>query len=489
MSDSGLPSLSELARATAPCEIVYPSDINSPDAGSLYPSMVAVDSRRCGPGALFVALPGSVADGHRYVDDAARAGAIAAIVRSESAPDGGSWPVPVLVTDDALQALHDLAAWYVDRHLSASTTRVGITGSNGKTTTKEMLAAMLRTAGDCFASAGNLNSETGLPLSVLATPPGVRFAVYEMAMSNPGEMAPLAAIVRPHTALVTNIGTAHIGSLGSREAIAREKKQIAARFTGRERLFVPEDDDFRDLLSENVDGAISYFGERSQGIAIVERGGTTLLRSDGDEVAMRLPGTHNARNALAALALAESLGVERARALKSITSVRVPAGRAEVIEGSRGITVLNDAYNANPDSMVVAMEMARARGVTVLVLGDMYELGSHEACAHDRVLRIAAESGARSVWFVGERFAAALNRVSLDRGHFDDAPSAATGSSEGPAPPEAAGLQVRALESVDQAIREVPATLKPGDVVLLKGSRAVALERLLPSLTGEERDA
>jgi len=422
------------------------------------PVDVCIDSRACRPGSLFVALPGEVTDGHRFVAAAHAAGAIAAIVRAPHDEDGAPWPLPVVVVPDALVALQQLAAWYVTEHL-LETVRVGITGSNGKTTTKEILAAVLRTRYEVFASRGNLNSETGLPLSVLSTPPGVACAVYEMAMSNPGEMAPLARIVRPSHAVITNIGTAHIGQLGSRRAIADEKRQIAAAFTGVETLYIPEDDDFREVLAADVRGTVALTGPGTQEASLSAVPDGVAIALDGHRGVLPLRGVHNGRNGLVAIAVAVSLGVPAADALAALTDVRLPDGRSQVLSLGE-VTVLNDSYNANPGSMVAAIEMAESMGATVLVLGDMYELGEFEAAGHREVLQAALSSSARAICLVGPRF----------RTIAEEDPGAASPS------------RVSLADSIEGAATVLQRIVAPGDTVLLKGSRAVALERLIPVL-------
>jgi UDP-N-acetylmuramoyl-tripeptide--D-alanyl-D-alanine ligase len=438
--------------------------------GELRPTGVSIDSRTCAAGALFFALVGQHQDGHRFVAAAAAEGAVAAVVTRSASPDGVPWPCPVLVVEDSLSALHALAAWYVTEYLSGSTIRIGITGSNGKTTTKEMVAAILKESASCFASAGNLNSETGLPLSVLATPPDVAFAVYEMAMSNPGEMAPLARIVRPDHAVITNIGTAHIGLLGSKEAIAREKKDIASQFAGAETLYVPEEDEFRDFLSTDVEGRVVLTGPATQGASVTldEASGNALITWGGERFGIPFPGVHNGRNALTAVAVANELGVDPGTAFRALQRLELPDGRAQRIDGD-GIRIINDAYNANPDSVIAAVQMATETDVSVIVLGDMYELGSFEAAEHLRVLRTALAASVRVVALVGARFAAAWE--TLD-GEDDEERGAAAERR-----PEVVVFPV-----TEELVPALEKLLRPDDVVLLKGSRAVGLEGCIPGL-------
>jgi len=368
----------------------------------------------------------------------------------------------VIVVADALVALHALAEWYVTNHLSNGTVRIGVTGSNGKTTTKEMIAAILQDADSCFVSPGNLNSETGLPLSVCQTPPGVRYAVYEMAMSHPGEIAALARIVRPHHAVITHIGTAHIGYLGSRQAIAVEKKQIAAFFTGSETLYIPEDDDFRDFLAAEVSGTVVTTGPTAQN-ATFERDPTdhrVIVHIGSRSTILPIPGRYNGRNALFALAVAHALEIDMDSALASLAGVVLPAGRSQRLDHN-GLTIIHDAYNANPGSMVASIEMAEEMGVTVLILGDMYELGVFENAGHRDVLQAALSSSARLICCVGARFRAVITEAS------------ATSEAN----------RVLSVLTAAEVVETVLPRLHREETILLKGSRAIALERVIEDLT------
>lgn len=422
-------------------------------------STVQTDSRLVAPGALFVTLPGAASDGERYLTQAFAAGAVLAIV-SESfvidaaAKQAGASEQRLLRVPDRYRALHTLAAAYRAATLSRAT-RVGITGSNGKTTTKELLLAMLQTTGKAvFASAGNLNSETGVPLSIFQTPPDVTIAVYEMGMSNPGEMRALARIVDPDLALITNIGTAHIAQLGSRRAIALEKRDIAANFSGSQVLVVPERDDFVELLSSEVNGRVERYGTEAQSARVLHHGSEATVLVAGQRCRLTPGGNHRVQLFLAALALAERLGVHPGDAIAAAEAFRPPAGRGGVVEGIR--SVIDDSYNASPESMsaaiVAAESAAGAERSLSLVLGDMLELGDYAAVAHQQVLERALATDAQHLILVGTGFAHAA--AALDDARITLCADAAAAAN---------------------AIADLPT----GGVVLIKASLGIGLGQLV----------
>ncbi|MEJ5189006.1 UDP-N-acetylmuramoyl-tripeptide--D-alanyl-D-alanine ligase [Treponema sp. J25] len=437
-------------------------------------SSVTIDSRNVTEGALFVALPGTVTDGHAYVEKAFQQGAVFALVQENRMEQYGATIVAaargagknVMVVPDTLRALQDLARWYVDRfpHLI----RVGITGSSGKTTTKEIAAAMIRSEKVVVMNEGNLNSETGLPLSVFSIRPEHQVGVFELGMNRVGEITELARVLRPHIALITNIGTAHIGKLGSQEAIAREKKEIFSQFTGREVAIIPESDPFAAFLKEGVRGRIRSFGYRS----MVSLGEVTPLGIegtrivwDGVPVILPLPGTHNVLNALGAAAIAQEVGISAEGIRQGIAQVRPLFGRGEIIKGP--VTILRDCYNANPESMEQAVGFCDSlewKGKRVYVIGSMLELGEKSEEAHRQIAHVLAKSKADRIFLFGEETAIMEPIVAATKG------SAAVGYTT----------------SFDELQEKVRRSVEEGDLVLLKGSRGMALERLTEILTGEK---
>ncbi|HVP19945.1 MAG TPA: UDP-N-acetylmuramoyl-tripeptide--D-alanyl-D-alanine ligase [Spirochaetia bacterium] len=434
---------------------------------------VSVDSRRVGRGFLFVALPGERTNGHEFLGEAAAAEAAAFLVSEQQVErrashwkglPAGRGPA-VIAVPDTLKALQDLARFRM-RTLPA-VRRVGITGSSGKTTTKEILGSILTRAAPTAVNEGNLNSEIGLPLACFAVEHGHTFAVFEMGMNHRGEMDVLADIVRPDMALLTNIGTAHIGLLGSQEEIAKEKKRIFAYFDERQVAFLPEDERFLDFLSEGVKGKIILFGPRSTGgyRGSENQGlGGTLIHWEGFRIRFPLFGPHNLANALGAISVARELGVPSAVIRDGLEAVTPLFGRSQILRGP--VTVIVDCYNANPDSLGQALSCISDvpwKGRKIVVLGGMRELGAGTPEAHRALGERLRDSRYDLVYLLGAE--------------MEQAWKALAGSVMAPRTrwfPELAGLG-----------DELAARTVEGDLVLLKGSRGLEMERLLPFLVDE----
>lgn len=450
------------------CDVVHTGTavtVGTPPGDGVVAS-VCIDTRSLGRDALFVALPGTRTDGHAFLAQAFAKGAAAALVRRSWWENRGEhfsrWVdrATLFVVQDPLTALQELSIHYLNRF--PQITKVGITGSNGKTTTKELIAAVLAGVAETAYSSGNYNSEIGVPLSVFELEGDEKYAVFEMAMNNPGEMSVLARIVRPHYAVITNIGTAHIGQLGSKDAIAREKKEILSHFDGSQTAVLPREDRYFDFLRKGVEGTIVPYGpEDLPGLEHAEvRGveGSTLLFSEGT-INLHIPGSHNMHNAFAAIRTCQLLGVSFAQIKAGIEAVRQSFGRGEIIIGD--ITIIQDCYNASPESVRAAVALlGEARGRRVTVLGSMKELGTFAEEAHRAVARDVLESGVDRLFLYGEEFDLAAEELG------DDATVVHT-------------------NSFDALAGMVTDFLEPGDTVLLKGSRSMELERLTPVIRGE----
>lgn len=425
-----------------------------------------LDSRQCREGSLFIALAGENTDGHRFVEKALENGAAAALVNRDfwseqgddlrrQFPDGG-----FLVVDDTLGALQAWATEYRRLFLS-DTMRIGVTGSSGKTTVKEMLGAILRHHRPTAMNPGNLNSDIGLPLTVLNIPPGIDFAVLEMGINRIGEMDELVEIFQPQMGVVTHIGTAHIGLLGSREGIAREKRKMFRYLTPRGGAVIWEEDSYRNLLTADLsvpilpygEGSSFFEGAREEGF----KGWTMTL--EGRPMVLPLMGRHNLINALGAVTAARRLGASWEAVEAGLAEQRPLFGRGEVIEGD--ITLVVDCYNANPESFRKGIETLRNLpwpGRRILIAGAMGELGEGSEEAHKRLgVEIAAES-LDAVFYFGTASRAAYESSGQE------------------------GRPVFWTDDYEELEKMVTDFARKGDLFYLKGSRLMELERLVEPL-------
>jgi UDP-N-acetylmuramoyl-tripeptide--D-alanyl-D-alanine ligase len=424
---------------------------------------VCVDSRLAGPGALFVALDGEKHDGHKFVKAALKAGAAGAIVEKTKLSTLGldeTTTYTLLAADNTLHALQELAAAYLEQF--PKLLRIAITGSSGKTTTKELAAAMIGLERNVTFNKGNLNSDIGLPLSVFQVRKEHDVGIFEMGMNRKGEIAELAAVLKPHIALITNTSAAHIGLIGGEREIALEKKAAFSHFTGKEHAILPENSAFAELLADNIKGTISYFGKKaakkfggaeSKGL----RGSTITWENKTTNFA--LPGEYNLMNALAAAALAEAAGVSGTAIRDGLAAAKALFGRGEVIEGD--ITIVRDCYNANPDSMEKAITLcdeAASGRRRVYVIGPMLELGRAAKTAHEKLGERLARSKADIIFLFGEETKDAYKKL-------QDAKNKLTFHTN----------------DIDELKSKVNDSVKKDDVLLLKGSRASALERIMPA--------
>jgi UDP-N-acetylmuramoyl-tripeptide--D-alanyl-D-alanine ligase len=398
------------------------------------PERAVIDSRAAGDGDLFVGLVGEHVDGGRFAPQALAGGVWGVLVAPEHAEAAQcvttAHPPAVIAVDDPLDALHRLAtAWR--RALGCPV--VGITGSVGKTSTKDILAAMLGQAKRTVANRENLNTEIGLPLTILEAPEGTEALILEMGMRGPGQIAELAAIAEPDVGVITAVAPVHLELMGSIEAIAAAKAELVAGLRPGGTAIVPA-------------GEVLLEAHRRDDVTTVTfgPGGDVEALPDGLEVGFS--SAHMRRNALAALAAARALGVEPTGALE----VALSSFRGQRVELPGDIVVVNDCYNANPMSMRAALDdlAASASGRRVAVLGDMLELGPDEARFHAEIGAHARAVGVDVLVAVGPRAA-----------HFADGYG-----------------EVIALPDAQAAAEAVPALLKPGDTVLLKASRGVGLE-------------
>jgi UDP-N-acetylmuramoyl-tripeptide--D-alanyl-D-alanine ligase len=418
---------------------------------------VSTDTRKLPQGSAFFALRGENFNGELFASQALNAGAAVAIVQSWA----GELPPhkAVIVVSNTLHALQRLACWW-RKQLDLPV--VGITGSNGKTSTKDFTAAVLAQRFDVSATVGNLNNHIGVPLTVLATTQQHTAAVWEMGMNHPGEIAPLCEISRPKYGIITNIGTAHIEFMGSREAIAEEKGMLARALPADGILFLPATCDFRDYFRQRTRSTMIAVGNgrgvvRAENLRFQADGTLFTLVIEGAEsaeVSLPVPGRHMVTNALLAAATGWKLGISPAEIAAGLSAASLTGGRLGRYD-YRGTTVIDDTYNANPESMAAAIETLADTPVAagsrrIIVLGRMGELGPHAAAAHLRTGTLAA-SRELTVVAVGE-----------------GAEDIAAGASHAPH-----------FSDLDQAAEWLTREVKPGDIVLFKGSRSATVERVM----------
>lgn len=428
---------------------------------------VVTDSRNVTPGSLFVPLMGEAQDGHGYIPAALKAGARVFFV--DTAHGEGSagmftqlakqYNASCIMVENTLHALQDAARAYVRKFPSLK--RIAVTGSSGKTTTKELTAAIFSQEYSVIANEGNLNSETGLPLSVFRIRPEHEVGIFELGMNRRGEMLEITSVLNPETALITNIGTAHIGILGSREAIAEEKKSVFSFFTDTCNGFVFEDDDYRDFL-KNGSGQYHDYGKNStQGVHKTEsRGlhGWTIYYED-QIIEFPMPGPYNLINAFGAISLARAYDIRPDKIKKGLETVKPLFGRTEISQGT--VTSVFDYYNANPQSMREALLFCDALpwdGEKIFILGSMLELGAATESTHRDICLIADISNASHIMLFGEDMIRAAKSISWTH------------------------ESVFFAETMEDLIARVSAVLTPNALVFIKGSRGMALERLRPVL-------
>ena len=418
------------------------------DGEKMMTSGVSTDTRSMPAGALFFALKGENFDAHDFLPQAEEAGAGALVVDSDcDLPEG----IPVVRVSDSLAALQDLAGWYRNE---LDLQVVVITGSNGKTSTKDFTRSVLSQKFKVNATKGNLNNHIGLPLTVLATEEDDEVGVFEVGMNHAGELTPLCEIAKPDLSIITNIGTAHIEHLGSREAIAKEKGTVARALDDEGTLLVSASCDFVDEFRASTKGDVIAVGEgaiRAEKVNLEASGSTFDLVIEGLGIipaAIAIAGQHMIENALLAAGAGAVLGLSLEEIARGLQDAVVTSGRLRQYE-SHGAVVIDDTYNANPESVIAALKTLAGmpgEGRRIAVLGMMAELGDHAAEAYPRVGDTAGKLGL-TLLTVGE-----------------EAENYATGQH---------------FHTAEEAVVWLDQETTPGDVVLFKGSRAAAMERVM----------
>jgi UDP-N-acetylmuramoyl-tripeptide--D-alanyl-D-alanine ligase len=415
---------------------------------------VQFDSRRVGAGDLFAAFPGSTVDGHAYAATAVAAGAVAVLATRPV-------DVPAIQVNDTLTALGRLARAVVDR--LPGLTVVGLTGSSGKTTTKDLIAQLLSDRGATVAAPGSFNNELGAPYTVLQAGLDTRYVVVEMGSRGPGHIRYLCELAPPRIGVVVNVGVAHLGEFGSVDAIAAAKAELVEALPADGLAVLNADDRLVRAMADKTPARVVLAGEapdaqvRAEQVSLDERGRPSYLLCAGDErarVTLGVAGRHQVGNSLLAAAVAIEAGAGVHDVAARLAQVRiVSTRRMDVFDRSDGITVIDDSYNANPASAAAALRALAAIGRgrrTVAVLGYLAELGEHERAGHEEVGQLAAELGVDRLVVVGEP-AAPIH-------HGASAVTTWEGES----------VQV---PDQDSAVALLRAQRRPGDVVLVKGSR------------------
>jgi UDP-N-acetylmuramoyl-tripeptide--D-alanyl-D-alanine ligase len=426
---------------------------------------VSTDTRTLQPGELFFALSGERFDGHAFVAEAFAKGACAAVVAQAAVRGAGPTALrrgPLIAVADPREALGRLAAYHRTA-LGGATKVIAVTGSNGKTTTKSMIDHVLRSRLPGRAAPASFNNDVGVPLTLLSAETSDRYLVVEIGSSAPGEVARLASMAKPDIGVVTSIGYAHLEGFGGFAGVVREKLSLLDHIaTGG--LGVVNLDDLRAVEHAPLPDALRMvtFGLDSPADVRVTSlqcrlEGAGFLINDRYLVRLPVPGAHNARNAAAAFAVARRMQMEPEQIIAALGDVQLPKLRLNLRRLS-GVTLIEDCYNANPSSMAAGIEVLRGvkAGRRVLVVGQMLELGAESAALHKRIGAYAARAGIDVVVSVGDEASSIVEGVrSAD-------PS----------------VETHACASTDQACAEVPALLDRGDTVLVKGSRAMRLERV-----------
>ncbi|GAB4334867.1 MAG: UDP-N-acetylmuramoyl-tripeptide--D-alanyl-D-alanine ligase [Calditrichia bacterium] len=424
---------------------------------------VTTDSRQLLAGELFVAIKGERFDGHDFVEDSLRRGAVAAVVAESEYRRFSGKNLPLLVCSNPGDLLMDLAGWYRSRF---NIPVIGLTGSAGKTTVKEMLSHLLRQKWTVVSTRANHNNFIGVPQTLFSLNGETEMAVVEMGTNHPGEIARLAEIVKPTHAVITNIGSGHIGYFGSREAIYREKSALFEQVAENGTIVLNMDDEFLRSYSRPAAKIVPLrSGEEYRLLALREDGCAEIEIKGVGRIKLQVPGRHQAVNAALAALLALQLGLPPELVKVGLTSFQSPDKRMQLLEKA-GIKIINDAYNANPESMKAALLFLNELPLTAgkkryAALGDMLELGEFSRQLHREVGAFLSTLNIDEVLLLGPEMKVVAEKFSgsdMKIGHFQS----------------------------HQALGEyLGGIIKPGDALLLKGSRGMAMEKILNFLPGE----
>ena len=456
---------------------------------------VVTDSRFVSAGAMFVPLIGEAQNGHKYIPQAIDAGASVVLANKSDYETNNAFykkleasgklaAVTLILVENTLYALQAAAKAYAAK-VAGNMIRVSITGSSGKTTTKEMLVAVCKKHFGDEAVAytkGNFNSETGLPLSMFQIRGDEKIGIFEMGMNRKNEIGEISAVWQSQYGIITNIGTAHIGLLGSRENIAEEKRKSFDYIPSTGAAFIPVDDDFADFCCEKVQGKVVKFGKSvpaaTSGVTFIEDLGIngTKFSVDGVEVILPLAGEYNYQNALGVIALAKEIGISATEIKAGLEGMAAISGRMDIkkltLNNGANVSAVCDFYNANLDSMQKVIEFCAKQNnfeQKIFVLADMKELGDASFASHAQIGKTIAATDAALVILAGPEMKAACDVLSKEKG--------------------IAGREVIYFENNNDAFYEAAASkilafAKDNALVLFKGSHSMALEKLIPLISG-----
>ncbi|MCF8094121.1 MAG: UDP-N-acetylmuramoyl-tripeptide--D-alanyl-D-alanine ligase [Desulfobacteraceae bacterium] len=441
-------------------------------------SGLAIDSRRIRENEAFVAIPGQRHDGHDFLSGVVASGVKCVIVRDDKVTmlPISQWraeKVACIAVKDTIKALGAMAAYQCRR---AEVSVAAVTGSNGKTTTKEMIAAVLGRCYNVLATPGNFNNEIGLPLTLLQLAPEHQAAVVELGMNHPGEIAGLSAICRPDIGVITNIAPAHLAGLGSIKAVAAAKAEIMENVKPDGAMVLNSDDDYGSWLASQTDRRVMFYGcgddadIRAEDIGQDENGlcFTLVLPGQSVRVELRVRWSFMVHNALAAAAVGHLMGVSAEDIAAGLAGFRPISGRMAVYRTESGAYIIDDTYNSNPGSMETAIKSLaslgdRKRGI--LVAGDMLELGEAAAGLHEDIGRLAAISGINRLYLAGE-FASRVAYGARCEGMK--------------------GMDIF-VGSRDDIVKDLQRRLESGDWILVKGSRSTGMDEIVARLTANAR--
>lgn len=441
-------------------------ELNGPEE-VLVTGSVETDSRLAVPGSLFFAKPGEFDDGHNFIASAKISGAVAAVVEHLVDVD-----IPQIVVPNSVHALGALASYVLSQIRSIGNVRVvGITGSNGKTTTKNMLREILAEVGPTIAPIESYNNEVGAPISILKAGFDTKFLVVEMGAGGPGSIEYLANMAKPDVGVILKVGLAHVGEFGGIDSTAKIKSELATALGADRQLVLNADDAFVREMAEHSQASITWFGTaldagfRADQQALNIDGTSFVCHwPDGQQrkINLQIIGEHHIMNALAALAVADQLGINREVACLAIE--RMPLAerwRMQLLHRADGVTVINDAYNASPDSTKAALQTLAQLGKTgrrtIAVLGEMAELGGVARDQHDAIGRVVVRLNIDQLVVVGEA-AKLIHMGALQEGSWDG--------------------ESKYFDEIDQALTYLRAMLEPNDIVLVKSSKSANLRHL-----------